>query len=187
VEAALQSLGPLPPSEKREAWIERLTTARDELKGRLGREEETEEWRRWANAGAQEEIIRRVEAVLESNDLAEGTRFLSTLQDEWAQVASATPDRSQALWDRFRAARNELRKRCDVYLAENLEKKRALCAQVAEVSESSAWNETADLIRRVQAEWKADHIAITVPGGILSETVFPATLGANWWLLDGPG
>jgi hypothetical protein len=28
----------------------------------------------------------------------------------------------------------------------------------------------------IQAEWKAGHIAITVPGGILSETVFPATL-----------
>lgn len=28
----------------------------------------------------------------------------------------------------------------------------------------------------IQAEWKANHIAITVPGGILSETVFPATL-----------
>ena len=155
VEAALQSLGPLPPSERREAWTERLTTARDELKGRLGREEETEEWRRWANAAAQEDIIRRVESVLESNDLAEGARLLSALPDEWAQVASATPDRSQALWDRFRAARNELRKRCDAYLAENLEKKRALCAQVAEVGESSSWNETADLIRRVQAEWKA--------------------------------
>jgi hypothetical protein len=155
VEAALADLGPLPPTERRETWIELLTTARDDLKGRLGREEETEEWRRWANAAAQEEIIRRVEAVLEANDLAEGTRLLSTLQEQWAEVASATPDRSQALWDRFRAARNELRKRCDAYLGENLEKKRALCAQVAEVGESSSWNETADLIRRVQAEWKA--------------------------------
>ena len=154
VEAALQDLGPLPPSERREAWTERLTTARDELRGRLGREEETEEWRRWANAGAQEEIIRRVESLLASNDLAEGTRQLSRLQEEWAQVANATPDRSQALWDSFRTARNELRRRCDAFLAENLEKKRTLCAQVAEVGDSTAWNETADLIRRVQAEWK---------------------------------
>ena len=155
IEATLGDVGPLPPTERREAWLERLTTARDELKGRLGREEETEDWRRWANAGAQEEIIRRIEALLESNDLAEGTRVLSGLQDEWAQVASATPDRSQELWDRFRAARNELRKRCDAYLGENLEKKKALCAQVADVGESTSWNETADLVRRVQAEWKA--------------------------------
>jgi hypothetical protein len=155
VEAALQDLGPLPPTERREAWTERLSTARDELKGRVGRDEETEEWRRWANAGAQEEIIQRVEALLAANDLAEGTRLLAHLQDDWAQVASASPDKSQALWDRFRAARNELRRRCDAYLAENLEKKRALCAQVAEVAESTAWNETTELIRRVQAEWKS--------------------------------
>ncbi len=155
VDAALQDLGPLPPSERREAWTERLAAAHDDLMRRLGQEEETEEWRRWANTGAQEEIIQRVEGLLASNDLLEGTRQLGRLQEEWAQVASASPDKSQALWDRFRTARNELRKHCDVYLAENLEKKRALCAQVAEVGDSTAWNETAGLIRRVQAEWKS--------------------------------
>ena len=155
VDAALQDLGPLPPSERRDAWTERLSSARGELMRRLGQEEETEEWRRWANAGAQEAIIQRVEALLASNDLLEGTRQLGRLQEEWAEVASATPDKSQALWDRFRTARNELRRRCDAYLAENLEKKRALLAQVAEVGDSTAWNETAELIRRVQAEWKA--------------------------------
>ena len=155
LDAALQDPGPLPPSERRDAWTERLSSAREDLMRRLGQEEETEEWRRWANAGAQEEIIRRVESLLESNDLLEGTRQLGRLQEEWAQVASATPDKSQALWERFRTARNELRKRCDAYLAENLEKKRALVAQVADVGDSASWNETADLIRRLQAEWKA--------------------------------
>jgi hypothetical protein len=155
VDAALQDLGPLPPSERREAWAERLSSARGDLMRRLGQEEETEDWRRWANTGAQEEIIRRVEGLLESNDLLEGTRQLARLQEEWAEVASATPDKSQALWERFRTARNELRKRCDAYLAENLEKKRALVAQVADVGDATSWNETADLIRRLQAEWKA--------------------------------
>jgi hypothetical protein len=116
---------------------------------------ELEEWRRWANTNAQEEIIKRVEALLEANDLPEGTRILPKLQDEWAAVSTATPDKAQALWDRFRAARNELRRRCDAYLAENLEKKRALCTQVEGVGDSTSWNETADLVKRLQAEWKA--------------------------------
>jgi hypothetical protein len=154
-EAALRDLGPLPPGEQRAAWTARLSAARDRLTRRLRELEETEEWRRWANAGAQEEIIRRVEGLLESGDLAEGTRQLAHLQDEWRAVASATRDRSQALWERFRAARNELRRRCDAYLAENLEKKRALCARVADVADSTAWTETAALIRAVQEEWKA--------------------------------
>jgi len=152
--AALADLGPLPPTERRAAWTERLSTARDALMRRLRNAEETEDWRRWANVGVQEEIIARVEALLESNDLAAGTRQLGRLQEEWAAAATATPEKSQVLWDRFRVARNELRKRCDAYLAENLERKRALCAQVAGVGEASGWNETTELIRRVQAEWK---------------------------------
>jgi hypothetical protein len=154
IEEALTDPGPLPASERRTSWTERLSDLRDRLVRRLAQEEQAEEWRRWANAGAQEEIIVRIEALLAANDLAEGTRQLTTLQDDWARVATASPDKSQALWERFRAARNELRRRCDAYLAENLEKKRALCAQVAGVGDATTWNETADLIRRVQAEWK---------------------------------
>src|SRR4029450_13235692 len=118
-------------------------------------EEHTEKWRRWGNVGAQEELIARVEALLESNDLAEGTRQLGRLQEEWARVATATADKSQALWDRFRTDRNELRTRCDAYLASNLERKRALCAQVAGIGDATDWNDTSELIRRLQTEWKA--------------------------------
>jgi hypothetical protein len=153
-DAAVADLGPLPPSERRPAWAKRLSDERDQLVRRLREAEEADEWRRWANVAAQEEIIARVEGLLASDDLAEGTRQLGTLQEEWAAVASATADKAQALWDRFRTARNELRKRSDAYLEQNLEKKRALCAQVAELGESTTWNETADLIKRLQAEWK---------------------------------
>jgi hypothetical protein len=89
-----------------------------------------------------------------SGDLAAGVQLLGRLQEEWAQVSSATADKSQALWERFRAVRNELRKRCDAFLASNLEQKRALCEQVAGLDESTAWNETPQVIRRLQAEWK---------------------------------
>ena len=153
-DAALADLGPLPPTERRAARRDRLSAARDALARTLGHIEELEDWRRWANTGAQEEIIQRVEALLESSDLAEMTRQLGRLQDDWARVATATPERSQTLWERFRTARDELRRRCDVYMAENLEKKRALCAQVADLGESTAWNETAALIKRLQGEWK---------------------------------
>ncbi len=153
-EAALGALGPLPASERRAAWTERLSGARAQLLRRAAQQEETEQWRRWANVGAQEEIIRRVEALLEANDLGEGVRQLGRLGEDWASVASATPERSQTLWERFRTARNQLRRRCDAYLADNLERKRALCAQVAGLGDSTAWSETAELIKRLQAEWK---------------------------------
>ncbi len=153
-DAALGDLGPLPASERRATWSARLQQARDALLRRVAEVEQTEEWRRWANASAQEEIIVRVEALLETNDLAEGMRQLGGLQDEWKRVATTTPDKSQALWERFRTARNELRRRCDAYLASNLQKKRALCAEAAGLADSTSWNETSDHIRRLQAAWK---------------------------------
>jgi hypothetical protein len=154
-EAALADLGPFPAAERRAAWTERLGEARNELLRRVRHEEETEEWRRWANVGAQEEIIAGVEALLESNALGEGVKLLGHLQEQWEAVATVTPDKSQALWERFRMARNELRRRCDAYLAENLEKKRALIAQAAPLGESTAWNETAAVLKGLQSEWKA--------------------------------
>ena len=154
-DAAIADLGPLPPSERRPAWAKRVSESRDELLRRLGQAEEADEWRRWANVAAQEDLIRRAEALLESNDPAEGMRELGRLREEWAAVASAPSDKAQTLWERFRSARDEVRRRSDAYLAENLDKKRALCAQVAGVAESTAWNETAQLIKRLQAEWKA--------------------------------
>src|SRR5262249_29270446 len=153
-DAALGDLGPLPSTERRAAWIERLTEARDRLLRRGAPEEPPGEWGGRGEAGAQEEIIARLQALLDANDLAEGTRFLARVQEEWAQVASASADKSQALWERFRTARNELRRRCDAYLASNLEKKRALCAEAAPLGESTAWNETLQVIRRLQAKWK---------------------------------
>src|SRR5207253_5283436 len=83
-EAAIADLGPLPPSERRPAWAKRVSESRDELLRRLRQAEEAEEWRRWANVAAQEDIIRRAQALLESNDPAAGTRQLGRLQEEWA-------------------------------------------------------------------------------------------------------
>lgn len=152
---ALAEIGPLPPGEERAAWSERLGAARDALRRRLRSVEEAEEWRRWANTQAQEELIARVEALLEANDLAEGVKIVGQLQAQWDAVATATPEKARTLWERFRTARNELRRRCDAYLAENLEKKRALITQAVALADSTAWNETADALRRLQAEWKA--------------------------------
>src|SRR6185436_17168194 len=64
------------------------------------------------------------------------------------------PQQAQALWNRFRAARGELRRRTDTYLAENLAKKEALCAAVEALADSTDWNATAAAIRRMQEEWK---------------------------------
>jgi len=154
VRAVLKDLGPLPPGESRAAWKESLAAAHDALFRRFGQQQETEEWRRWANVGAQEELIGRLETLLSSTNLADATRELGRIQDDWKRVAAAPREQAAALWERFRTARDALRARCDAFLASNLEKKRDLCERVRALGDSTEWSTAAAEIKRLQAEWK---------------------------------
>jgi phage host-nuclease inhibitor protein Gam len=154
-EAAMKDLGPLPKGENRQTWTERLTAAHDQVLRRFREAEEAEGWRRFANAGVQEELIRRVEALQESGDLAAATKALGEIQREWERVATAPREQSADLWNRYRTARNALRRRCDAYQVENLKQKQALCDAVAPLADSTDWKATAEEVKRLQAKWKA--------------------------------
>ena len=123
-------IGPLPSSESRNAWKARLSDARQQLFRRLQDQKETEEWRRWANADVQQQLIRRAEALLQTEDLGEVAKELRRIQEEWKRFGTAPPGQSQALWEQFRRVKDELRSRCDAYFADNLRKKEALCEKV---------------------------------------------------------
>jgi hypothetical protein len=150
---ALRQFPPLPASE-RNALRQRLTAAHETLTQRVQQDAIAEDWKRWANAEVQEKLIARAEALLAADDPAPILREIGQLESEWKRFAAAPRDRSQALWDRFRTARNAMRKRCNAYLAENLAKKEALCAAVEQLADSTDWNDTAAEIQRMQAEWK---------------------------------
>lgn len=154
VDAALASLRDVPGQERSELR-RRIEAARDELRKRVSATLAEQEWKLWANADAQKKLIERAEALVETGDAAKMLAELTALDREWKLCASAPRSESKALWDRFRAARNELRRRCDAHLAENLAKKEALCAAAEQLRDSTDWNATADEFRRLQAEWKA--------------------------------
>jgi hypothetical protein len=120
-----------------------------------------DEWQRWANAGLQEELCARVEALVQVEDLALAARQLREAQAQWKAVAIAPRDQSQALWTRFKVASDAVRARCDVYFAAlaeqqsaNAAKKEALCGQAEALSQSTDWIKTAEAIKSLQAEWK---------------------------------
>ncbi len=139
---------------QRQHLRQRLAAAQEALAQRIEAHTQGEDWRQWANAEAQLRLITQAEALLAAEDprqmLLESTR----LDQEWARCATAPRDQSQALWDRFRTARDALRTACRAYLSENLEKKQALCAAVEALADSTEWNTTASEIRRLQEEWK---------------------------------
>ncbi len=150
----LKDLGPLPSSESRKAWKERLTKARHDLFTKFQDQRETEEWRRWANIDIQEKLIQKAEELGQSEDLSAVSTQLRQIQQEWKSVGAAPRAKSEALWKRFSKVRDELRARCDVFFADNFKKKEALCEKVESLADSSQWNKTAEAIKKTQAEWK---------------------------------
>ena len=67
----------------------------------------------------------------------------------------------EALWQRFKAAHDEAWSRCEAHFAaqaeargENLAKKVALCERAEALADSTNWIQTAEEIKKLQAEWK---------------------------------
>lgn len=158
---AIDDALPLPTRQDRAAIDERLKAVLAALSPRVHELRDLDEWQRWANAGVQEDLCRRVEQLVEVTDLAEAARTLRDLQAQWKQVATAPREQAQPLWARFKAASDAVRAKCDVYFAgvaegqaANSARKEALCVQAEALALSNDWIRTADAIKALQAEWK---------------------------------
>jgi hypothetical protein len=161
--AALDRAAALPPPlrQEREALVDRLKTVQAALMPRVQELREADDWQRWANAGVQEELCRRVEALAGVEDVAQVAQQLREAQEQWKKVALAPRDRAQALWQRFKAAHDAVRPRLDAFFAAQAEertahlaRKQALCEQAELLAQSSDWIRTAEQIKRLQVEWK---------------------------------
>ena len=159
--AAIDEAVPLPTRQDRAAIDERLKGVLDALSPKVHELRDLDEWQRWANAGVQEELCRRVEQLMEVADLAEAAKQLRELQARWKEVANAPREQAQPLWARFKAGADAVRAKCDVYFAglaeaqaTNRARKEALCGQAEALSSSSDWIRTAEAIKALQAEWK---------------------------------
>jgi hypothetical protein len=131
-----------------------------------------DEWRRFANAQRQEQLIAMAEAIVaalksdeengKDSDLAATARALRELNAKWQEVAEAPRQNAQRLWDRFRTATDAIRARCEVHFARlreervaTLEKKTAIVTEAEALAESSDWARTAARLQELQAEWQA--------------------------------
>jgi hypothetical protein len=161
IRSALDHLGHFPSRRDRERILARLEAARKALYPRLQQMREDAEWKRWANVSVQEELCARAEALLDEQDTALAARQLRDLDARWKQAREAPKENAEELWTRFKSARDVVKGRVDAYfakqaevLAENLEKKEALCERAEALAESTDWVKTADELRRLQVEWK---------------------------------
>ena len=132
---------------------------------------EMDEWRRFANAQQQEQLIAMAEAIVGSlksdmetskdSDLIATARALREMNAKWQEVAEAPRHSAQQLWERFRAATDFIRSRCEGYFAKlreergsNLQKKTALVEESEALAASSEWAKAAARFQVLQTEWQ---------------------------------
>ena len=89
------------------------------------------------------------------------TQEIIALQAKWKTIGYAPQKMNVKIFERFRAACDEFFKRKAEFfksikesMAGNLEKKKALCEKAEALKESTDWKATADILSKLQKEWK---------------------------------
>src|SRR4030095_13941107 len=148
---------PAMPARDQQALVERLKTALTPLAPRLPELREMDEWKRFANAAVQEELIAQTEALrtkyhiatpdeLKAGDIEKAARELHEIQERWKQVAEAPRAQAQALWHRYRQAADPIQVKAREFFAEraeertaNLQAKMALVERAEALADSTDW------------------------------------------------
>jgi hypothetical protein len=162
IKDALDHPGHFPSRRDREVAVARLEAARKHLYPFVQQLREDAEWKRWANVTVQEELCEKAEALLAEEDAEKAASGLRELDARWKQAKEAPKEKAEALWKRFKAVRDQVKERTDAFfakqaeeLADNLKKKEALCERAEALAESTDWTQTAEELRKLQAEWKS--------------------------------
>jgi hypothetical protein len=161
IRTALADVPPLPSKQDFLDVTHRLKDAQSRLQPKLQELRDVEDWQRWANATIQEQLCTKMEALNSVDDPETIAREVKSLQQQWRRAADVPRAQADALWRRFKAAHDVVWAKCEAHFAaraetfkENLARKTVLCEKAEALVDSSSWLQTADEIKRLQAEWK---------------------------------
>ena len=164
---------PAMPEREQQALAERVRAAQAVITPKLHELREMDEWKRFANAAVQEELIAKTEALrvkygfdtpegVKPEDVEKAARELHEIQERWKQAAEAPRAQAQALWHRYRQAADPIQAKAREFFAQrgeerkaNLEQKIALIARAEALAASTDWIKTAEELKKLQGEWQA--------------------------------
>jgi len=164
---------PALPEREQHALVERVRAAQAAVAPKLHELREMDEWKRFANAAVQEELIARTEALaakygfntpegVKSEDVEKAARELHDIQERWKQAAEAPRAQAQALWHRYRQAADPIQAKAREFFAQrgeerkgNLAQKLALIERAEALAHSTDWIKTAEELKKLQTEWQA--------------------------------
>ena len=166
-----------PPLEltriEQQALVDRLRTALNTISPRLHELREMDEWKRFANAAVQEELIAKAEGLkakfpfdkpeeLKPEHLEEAAKELHEIQERWKTAADAPRAQAQQLWHRYRQAADPIQAQVREFFAHraeerkgNLDRKMTLIERAEALANSTDWVKTAEEFKTLQAEWQA--------------------------------
>lgn len=106
-------------------------------------------------------LCEKAEALKETDDINKATDEIMKLQAEWKKIGSVPRKVSDELWQRFTTAcnyffdeRKRLNKERHQGELENLEKKRAIIARLAELPKDGDRKEVMAQVKELQTEWQ---------------------------------
>lgn len=157
--------GPVSPELREGIWV-RFKTASSAINRRHQEHFEEKKERERENLEKKTAICEEIEAIdLDSLNGHQAwnnaTQSVLDMQARWKEIGFAPQKMNLKIFERFRFACDEFFRRKSEFfkgvkssLAENLEKKRALCEQAEELKNSEEWKETAEKLTKLQKEWK---------------------------------
>jgi len=141
-----------------------LTHKIHERKSELGEKIKAEQEE---NLKKKQEVLDQIQVLVENaakkshGEWQSGIKKLNTLRENFLAIGRVPREQNQKMWDAFKNAtrdfnhhKNEFYKSLKSEQQENLEKKQELLRVAKEHAESSDWNNSVQVIKKIQSDWK---------------------------------
>ena len=118
------------------------------------------------NLEAKNQIIKKVEALLELPSIAIAHSELQACRDEWHEIGSVPREFNEELWDRFRELSSQISKKHQAFVeqikaerAQNLTMKTALCQRIENLNKGNytnikEWQKASAELLTILEEWR---------------------------------
>ncbi len=122
---------------------------------------EVRDLERWEHYTLKLDLCKLAEKLLNIGDMQLVSDKLRELRDRWQRLGHVPPEKTEEIWQRFKAASDVLQQRCDVFFEKRNQEREAaakqkilICEEAEQFCHATEWVEAADKIKDLQAQWK---------------------------------
>lgn len=171
IKTSLETVGRVESNREIEQGVADIKKLQEAIAPRVRELREMDEWRRFANAQRQEQLIATAEGLVATlkadeeagrvSDLTAAGKALREMHASWREAAEAPRHSAQRLWERFRTATATIREKCEPHFAslrenrkQSVEAREQIVAEAETLAESTEWTKTAARFQELQQAWR---------------------------------